>query len=136
MASPGRYNTNLASEYYVLSVLYRLGLDAYLTLGNKKSVDIIIRKGTKLLTVDVKGTANRGPWPMDNYPGPVSNHFYTFVSFKKRMGDPTSPPDTFVVRSTDIDPILYRNPKGNRQVVQRSKLETVAKANDWDLLAT
>jgi hypothetical protein len=26
------YNTNLASEYYVLATLYRLGFDAYITL--------------------------------------------------------------------------------------------------------
>ena len=47
-----RYNTNLASEYYVLSMLYRLGFDAYLTLGNKKSVDIIIEKGNDILTIE------------------------------------------------------------------------------------
>ncbi len=39
-------NTNLASEYYVLSMLYRIGANAYLTLGNKKSVDIIVEKRT------------------------------------------------------------------------------------------
>jgi hypothetical protein len=35
-------NTNLASEFFVLSALHRLGLDAVLTLGNKKSVDIAV----------------------------------------------------------------------------------------------
>ena len=34
------YNTGIASEYLVLSMLYRLGVDAYLTLGNRKSIDI------------------------------------------------------------------------------------------------
>ncbi len=38
------YNTNLAAEFYVLSMLHRLGADANLTLGNKKSVDIAIVK--------------------------------------------------------------------------------------------
>lgn len=28
------YNTNLASEFYVLSMLHRLGCDASLSLGN------------------------------------------------------------------------------------------------------
>jgi len=37
------YNTNLASELYVLSALHRLGLDAVLTLGNKKSVHLSVR---------------------------------------------------------------------------------------------
>ena len=36
------YNTNLAAEFYVLSVLHRLGAEANLTLGNKKAVDIVV----------------------------------------------------------------------------------------------
>ena len=36
------YDTNLASEFYALSALYRPGLDAVLTLGNKKSVDLAV----------------------------------------------------------------------------------------------
>ena len=37
------FDTGIASEYLVLSMLYRLGVDAYMTLGNKKSVDIWIK---------------------------------------------------------------------------------------------
>ena len=40
------YNTNLAGEFFILSVLYRLGADANLTLGNKKSVDIVVGRMT------------------------------------------------------------------------------------------
>jgi hypothetical protein len=60
------YNTNLSAEYHVLSMLYRKGLNAYLTLGNKKSVDIIVEKenGT-IITIDVKGLAGKTCWPMD-----------------------------------------------------------------------
>ena len=36
------YNTNLASEFHVLSVLHRLGATANLTLGNKKGVEIFV----------------------------------------------------------------------------------------------
>ncbi|MDD3687225.1 MAG: hypothetical protein PHE56_10720 [Bacteroidales bacterium] len=51
-----KYNTNLASEYYVLATLYRLGFDAYITLGNKKSIDIILHlENHKQITIDVKG---------------------------------------------------------------------------------
>jgi hypothetical protein len=52
------YNTNLASEFYVLSMLHRLGYDALLTLGNKKSVDILlVRENDDVITIDVKGLA-------------------------------------------------------------------------------
>ena len=63
--STEKYNTNLAAEYYVLSVLHRLGADANLTLGNKKSVDVVVvRDAGDAATVDVKGlagTTSHGP---------------------------------------------------------------------------
>jgi hypothetical protein len=50
------YNTNLAAEFYVLSMLHRLGADAGLTLGNKKAVDIVVtRERGVSRTIDVKG---------------------------------------------------------------------------------
>ena len=38
------FNTGIASEYLVLSMLYRLNYEAYITMGNKKSVDIWIMR--------------------------------------------------------------------------------------------
>jgi hypothetical protein len=35
------YNTNLAAEFHVLAMLYCCGMDASLTLGNKKAVDTV-----------------------------------------------------------------------------------------------
>ncbi len=61
------YNTNLAAEFFVLSMRHRLGVDARLTLGNKKSVDILLlRDSGKVVTVDVKGLAGTTSWPVDN----------------------------------------------------------------------
>jgi hypothetical protein len=34
------YNTNLAAEFHVLSVLYRLGAEANLTLGNNQALNL------------------------------------------------------------------------------------------------
>lgn len=54
------YNTNLAAEFYVLSMLHHLGANAALALGNKKAVDIIVASedGTTT-TIDVKGLVKR-----------------------------------------------------------------------------
>ncbi len=74
------YNTNLASEYYVLSTLYRLGFDAYITLGNKKSIDIILNlNDKKQITIDVKGLQGTTLFPLDNIDEALSkpNHFIT-----------------------------------------------------------
>jgi len=51
------YNTNLASEYLMMSLLCRSGKNAYLSLRNKKGVDIIMKKKKKgaICVVHVKG---------------------------------------------------------------------------------
>jgi hypothetical protein len=77
-----KYNTNLAAEFYVLSMLYRLGFDATLTLGSKKSVDIVVVKESgDVLTIDVKRIAGTTLWPSDNVKKSEKNHFLIFVSF-------------------------------------------------------
>lgn len=41
--------TGMASEYYVLSLLNRVGAEAYLTLGNTKKSDILVKKDMRQL---------------------------------------------------------------------------------------
>lgn len=51
------YNTNLASEYLMMSLLCRAGKDAYLSLGNKKGVDIIVKtKKGAICIIEVSGS--------------------------------------------------------------------------------
>lgn len=78
------YDTNLAAEFYVLSILHRLGADATLTLGNKKSVDIVVvREAGDAVTIDVKGVSRQYDWPADNVrAGLEGRHFLVLVSFE------------------------------------------------------
>lgn len=124
-------NTNLASEYYVLSMLYRIGANAYLTLGNKKSVDILVEKKDKTLTIDVKGLKGTTSFPIDNWDKKTKNHFLVFVTFLNKMNNPLTVPETYIVPSLEIDrkseelegmTLVYHNPKANRTVVQLSRL--------------
>jgi hypothetical protein len=87
MADP--YNTNLAAEFHVLSMLHRRGAEASLTLGNKKLVDIAVVRGAgRTVTIDVKGVAKRWDWPADNVRMPDHNrYFLALVSFE---GQPPS----------------------------------------------
>ena len=131
------YNTNLAAEYYVLSMLYRKGFNAYLTLGNKKSVDILIEKddGT-IITVDVKGLAGKTCWPMDNFKKKNKRHFIVLVSFLNQIQNHEIMPECWIVPSAKVEKLFYINPKGNRQVIDR---HTIIKKggqykNNWNLL--
>lgn len=130
------------SEYYVLSCLYRIGANAYLTFDNKKSVDIIIEKPDKLLTIDVKGLKGTTCFPVDNRKKKEKNHYLTFVSFLNKMADTETTPEVYIVPSDklnanykelDGESLIYENPKGNRKVVRLRKLRKVKKLylNNW-----
>lgn len=94
------YNTNLAAEFYVLSMLHRLGFDASLSLGNKKAVDVVIvRDSGNVVTVDVKGLAGTTSWPVDNVKKIAKHHFLIFVSFLGKINEYAVQPEVYVVPS-------------------------------------
>ena len=99
-----KYNTNLAAEFYVLSMLHRLGADAALTLGNKKAVDIIVANESKTITtIDVKGLAGRYDWPADNiHLLQDTQHFYVLVSFEGKITDPLTPPAAWIIPANEL----------------------------------
>ena len=124
-------NTNLASEYHVLSCLYRIGTNAYLTLGNKKSVDIIVEKTDAILTIDVKGLKDNSCFPIDNWTKKDKNHFMVFVSYNGQIVDTNYSPEIYIVPTDELEltytelddkSVIYINPKGNRKVVELSRL--------------
>ena len=112
------YDTNLAAEFYVLSVLHRLGLSATLTLGNKKAVDIVVaRDAGDTITVDVKGLAGTSNWPVDNLKAGRKKHFIVFVTFLGKINDISVVPEVYVVPSKSVAKLVYQNPSGSRRVV-------------------
>jgi len=118
-----RYNTNLAAEFYVLSMLHRLGADAALTLGNKKGVDIMVARATgEAVTVEVKGVAKRYDWPAGNIQSPhPERHFVVLVSFEGQIADPTVAPRCWVVPLPDLEPYLHQY--GTRLDVLQSSMQ-------------
>lgn len=130
------HNTNLAAEFHVLSILHRLGLEANLTLGNKKSVDIVIvRDVGEAYTVDVKGLAGKTGWPVDNVSVSKNGHFLVFVSFLGKIDDPKVPPEVYLVPSTKLESVIYIAPGGRRLVMLSAMRRTGDQFRDrWDIL--
>ncbi|MBU6332563.1 MAG: hypothetical protein KGQ80_09145 [Bacteroidetes bacterium] len=120
--SENKYNTNLASEYYVISMLHRLGASAVLTVGNKKSVDILIFKNHDLIQIDVKGIAGKTLWPLDNFRGAVKNRFLILVSYLGKIKNHDLSPEVYIIRSDKVEKFIYKNPKGNRKGIQLSEM--------------
>lgn len=130
------YNTNLAAEYHVLSMLYRKGLNAYLTLGNKKSIDIIVDHGRRTSTIDVKGMISKTIWPMDNFSGARRNHYIALVTFLNKIDDHSVIPETYIVPSSRVPSLFYHNPKGTRRGIRHSKIRKLGKKylEAWHLI--
>ena len=110
-----KYNTNLASEFHVLSILHRLGIDAVLTMGNKKMVDIFVTndQGT-VMTIDVKGIAKKYDWPADNIKASgIGKHFIVLVSYEGQIEEPTFIPKVWVIPHKKINEFIkqYRTRK-------------------------
>jgi hypothetical protein len=130
------YNTNLAAEFWVLSALHRLGVEALLTLGNKKSVDILVTSSSnEIRTLDVKGVAKQYDWPADNIR--VLNdkeHFYVLLSFENNIANVLNPPSVWIVPATKLKPFIksYRT----RKVISRSWMKAKGSKykNAWVLI--
>ena len=121
------YNTNLAAEFYVLSVLHRLGAEANLTLGNKKSVDIVVVRGAgDTITIDVKDLAGKTSFPVDNVRKGKEGHFIVLVCFLGKIEDTSTFPEVYVVPSVEMPSFTYTSPKG-RKVVRLSRVRREGK---------
>ena len=135
---PKSYHTNLASEFYVLSLLHRLGVDATLTLGSRKGIDIVVVKGEgdsiHAITVEVKGTRGTTGWWVNNVKTRNPDHYVVFVGYKNRMTDVDELPDVWVIPSEDLDKFIRPNP--NNKVVGPEKLKQFGShyRNAWTLI--
>ena len=103
------YDTNLASEYYILSCLHRRGVTANLTLGNKKGVDIVVvRAAGDAVTVEVKGVARKYDWVANNLTSRAPDrHFVALVAFEGNIRDKKMPPPrVWILPFTAVKPFL------------------------------
>lgn len=99
-----KLSSNLASEYYVASLLFRLGYEASITLGNTKEIDLIVYdpETNKKITIDVKGLKNTTDWIMPKNPSQRSDHFYILVSFKNRISELDTLPEVYVIPAQQV----------------------------------
>ena len=114
------YNTNLASEYLMMSLLCRAGKDAYLSLGNKKGVDIIVKteKGS-ICIVEVKGVNKRNDWLIGNsgiLPA-TSNLFYALICFNGKIDELTSTADFWIIPSSKLEELTEHKISKNEKTV-------------------
>lgn len=109
--------TGLASEFYVLSALLRNSVDANITLGNQKKVDIFINCNGTALTIDVKSLRSTGDFIIGNYKENKDdkNHFYIFVYYSN-FENVKENPELFVVPAAEVSAIVKERKKNVNNV--------------------
>lgn len=118
------YNTNLASEFLMMSLLSRTGKNAYLSLGNKKGVDIIVTssKGNYAL-LEVKGVNGKRNWFVGNKGilRSAENLFYALVDFRSQIKDVNQPANYYIIPSVKLRKISeYKVSKNIQKTVYLS----------------
>lgn len=99
------YNTGIAAEYFVLSQLYRQNIEAYITIGNKKAIDIrIIKKDKTAISLDVKSVRGYTSLIVNNLEY-SEEHYIAFVIYNERFDQLDCMPEIFIVPSLNVKDI-------------------------------
>lgn len=98
----------------------RAGKDAYLSLGNKKGVDIVVKTGKgSICVVEVKGVNKRNDWIICNS-GKLPNLpelFYALVCFNGKIEEITSVPDFYLIPAYKLAEITEHKIAKNEKTV-------------------
>jgi hypothetical protein len=104
MMGPIGYATGMAGEFFVMERLFRWGHEPALTLGNAKSIDIIVSTNDgKLKKISVKSVREGGKWAVgkDNLKN-EEDLIFVFLLYKK-FDDLKEDPDVWVMKATDVE---------------------------------
>lgn len=132
------YDTNLASEFFVMSVLHRLGIEAHLTLGNKKAVDIVVvRAPGDTVTIDVKAVAGKTDWLVGNADGSQrERHFVVLITYDGKFADPSAPPRAWVLPHSEFLALVrtVKPPSTMRYIYRPDVMKLTDRSEAWKLL--
>lgn len=121
----------LASKFYVLSVLHRVGADATLTFSQSDNVDItVVLESGRALTVDVKTLTGPMEWPVADFRA-RAGHFLAFVWYSDL--NPNVPPNVYIVGSEQLKRFVTEHAE---ERVSLTQLDQEVQARDaWQRLA-
>lgn len=121
------HDTGTASELLVMSSLLRQGIDAFITMGNKKSIDIVIKaKSGIAISVDVKAVRDYSSIVVNNVES-ATNHFIIVVIYKGKFEDPSQLPDFYIIPSAAIAGLT--NKFGNEKRLMKGAITQYK--DDW-----
>lgn len=131
MPNPDSQQKGLAGEYYVASILSRLGYDIGITIGRAKAYDMTaIGPSGKAINIQVKSTYTAYDWLVKEFePGP--NSLVAFVRLGKEI---TKPPELYFVPANKANGIINRRYPNHSLQVDRSKILKKYRDHDFSLV--
>ena len=122
----------LASKFYVLSVLHRLGADATMTFSHADNVDIMVAlESGKALTIDIKTLTGTTEWPVSGFRA-RAGHFLAYVCYPA-AADASVPPSVYIVASEQLRAFVDGHSEPTLSLV---RLDEELKAREaWQQLA-
>jgi len=124
------FNTGIAAEYFVLSQLYRMGIEAYISQGNKKAIDIrIIKSNGVAISIDVKAVRGYSSLVVNNVLE-KKNHYVIFVVYNNKFENINEMPEVFIVSSREVIKIAKHFKKEKR--IMKGDIEKYK--DQWDYL--
>ena len=86
----------LASKFYVLSLLHRLGVEANLTHAQPPNVDItVVRQPGEAFTIEVKTLTGTSRWPVRRFSA-RKHHFIAFIQYAREWRDPETMAQVYI----------------------------------------
>ncbi len=126
------FDTGVAAEYFVLSQIYRLGLEAYISQGNKKAIDIrVMQEKGNPISVDVKAVRGYSSLVVNNVKA-RKNHFIAFVIYNNKFENVLTQPEVYIVPSLAV-PSITKHFKAEKRVM---KGDIEKYLNNWSALRT
>ena len=131
MPKPDNQQRGLAGEYYVASILSRLGYDIGITIGRAKAYDMIaIGPSGKTVNIQVKSTYTAYDWLVKEFP-PNPNSIVVFVRLGK---DITKLPELYFISASEANEIInYKYPTHSPQIDRRAVIAKY-KNHDFSLI--
>ena len=99
------HNTGIAAEYFILSQLYRQSIEAYISIGNTKTIDIkIIKKDGFAISLDVKAVRGYTSLIVNNLTY-KPDHYVSFVVYNDNFEKIECMPEVYIVPSLIVEQI-------------------------------
>jgi len=131
MPKPDSQQKGLAGEYYVASILSRLGYDIGITIGRAKAYDMTaIGPSGKTVNIQVKSTYTAYDWLVKEFePGP--NSLVAFVRLGKEI---TKSPELYFVPANKANCLINRKYPNHSLQMDRSKILKKYRDHDFSLV--